>query len=159
MRIIAFIEDATLIQVILKHLGLWETKNHDPPPLDSFHTANELTVDESHTLKSHPVVIGSSKNCIICLSRFLPQPFFGQGRGAFAYDVIFMEFQKDVVTFFGRHAVGGPADGVCITFSISSVSDLIISIRHGTVFACGMVSIANPSGKAVTFQCCPFGHF
>jgi hypothetical protein len=47
MRIIAFIEDATLIQVILKHLGLWETKNHDPPPLDSFHTANELTVDES----------------------------------------------------------------------------------------------------------------
>jgi hypothetical protein len=49
MRIIAFIEDATLIQVILKHLGLWETKNHDPPPLDSFHTANELTVDESYS--------------------------------------------------------------------------------------------------------------
>jgi hypothetical protein len=35
--------------VILKHLGLWETKNHDPPPLDSFHTANELTVDESYS--------------------------------------------------------------------------------------------------------------
>ena len=49
MRVIAFIEDATLIQVILKHLGLWETKNHDPPPLDSFHTANELTVDESYS--------------------------------------------------------------------------------------------------------------
>jgi hypothetical protein len=44
MRIIVFIEDTTLIQVILKHPGLWETKNHDPPPLDSFHTTNELTV-------------------------------------------------------------------------------------------------------------------
>ena len=48
MRIIAFIEAATLIQVILKHLGLWETKNHDPPNRNSFHIANELTVDESY---------------------------------------------------------------------------------------------------------------
>ena len=49
MRIIAFIEDAALIQVILKHLGLWETKNHDPPSRNSSHTSNELTVDESYS--------------------------------------------------------------------------------------------------------------
>lgn len=49
MRIIAFIEDATLIQVILKHLGLWETNNHGPPSRNSSHTANELTVDESYS--------------------------------------------------------------------------------------------------------------
>jgi hypothetical protein len=49
MRIIACIEDATLIQVILKDLGLWETNNHGPPTTDSSHTANELSVDESYS--------------------------------------------------------------------------------------------------------------
>ncbi len=49
MRIIAFIEDAKLIQVILKHLGLWETQNHDPPNDNPSNTANELTVDESYS--------------------------------------------------------------------------------------------------------------
>lgn len=49
MRIIAFIEDATLIQVILKHIGLWVTKNHDPPNRNSSHIADELTVDESYS--------------------------------------------------------------------------------------------------------------
>jgi hypothetical protein len=64
MRIIAFIEDATLIQVILKHLGLWETKNNDPPPLDSFHTANELTVDESYS--QIPLPIPSTEVKLFC---------------------------------------------------------------------------------------------
>ena len=31
MKMIAFIEDADIIQMILTHLGLWETRNHDPP--------------------------------------------------------------------------------------------------------------------------------
>src|SRR3990170_912556 len=31
MRIIAFIENDTTIQRILKHLGLWETRSHSPP--------------------------------------------------------------------------------------------------------------------------------
>jgi len=31
MHFIASIEDADIIQMILKHLGLWETRNHDPP--------------------------------------------------------------------------------------------------------------------------------
>jgi len=31
MRIISFIEDLSVIKVILKHLNLWETNNHDPP--------------------------------------------------------------------------------------------------------------------------------
>ena len=35
MRIIASIEDATLIQLILKHLGLWDTNNHGPPNRNS----------------------------------------------------------------------------------------------------------------------------
>jgi hypothetical protein len=48
MRIIAFIEDATLIHMIPKHPSLWETKNHDPPNRNSLHTVNELTVDESY---------------------------------------------------------------------------------------------------------------
>lgn len=32
MRIIAFIEEDVIIQKILKHLGLWETRSHSPPP-------------------------------------------------------------------------------------------------------------------------------
>lgn len=32
MRIIAFVEEATVIKKILLHLNLWDTHNHDPPP-------------------------------------------------------------------------------------------------------------------------------
>lgn len=32
MRIISLIEDKETIKKILVHLGLWETRNHDPPP-------------------------------------------------------------------------------------------------------------------------------
>jgi hypothetical protein len=32
MRIIAFIGEDAIIQKILKHLGLWETRSHSPPP-------------------------------------------------------------------------------------------------------------------------------
>jgi hypothetical protein len=42
MRIIAFIEDDMVIKKILKHLGLWETHNHDPPPRKTSHIP-ELT--------------------------------------------------------------------------------------------------------------------
>ncbi len=36
MRIISFIEDSETIKKILVHLGLWETRNHDPPPKKTF---------------------------------------------------------------------------------------------------------------------------
>jgi hypothetical protein len=35
MKIIAFIDDDALIKKILTHLGLWQTRNHDPPPENS----------------------------------------------------------------------------------------------------------------------------
>ena len=35
------------IKKILKHLGLWETHNHDPPAHDLAHIANDLTYDDS----------------------------------------------------------------------------------------------------------------
>ena len=34
MRIISFIEDGGVVEKILRHLGLWETRNHDPPAPD-----------------------------------------------------------------------------------------------------------------------------
>jgi hypothetical protein len=46
MRIIGFIDDNELVKKILKHLGLWETRNHDPPPENSF-SIPELTYDDS----------------------------------------------------------------------------------------------------------------
>jgi hypothetical protein len=48
MRIIAFIEDDQIIQKILKHLGLWETNNHDPPARNPSQTANETTYDDPY---------------------------------------------------------------------------------------------------------------
>ncbi len=31
MKIISFIEDLDIIEKILRHLGLWDIHNHDPP--------------------------------------------------------------------------------------------------------------------------------
>ena len=52
MKVIAFIEDDTLIKKILKHLGLWEIRNHDPPQLDNAHTPtieSELACDYTYS--------------------------------------------------------------------------------------------------------------
>ena len=38
MKVISFIEEDALIKIILKHLGLWEIRIHDPPQLDIEHT-------------------------------------------------------------------------------------------------------------------------
>ncbi len=46
MRVIAFIEDPVVIKKNLKHLGLWETRNHDPPPENSSYI-HELTYDDT----------------------------------------------------------------------------------------------------------------
>ncbi len=32
MKIISFIEEIEIIEMILRHLGLWDIRNHDPPP-------------------------------------------------------------------------------------------------------------------------------
>lgn len=34
MRIIGFINDGGVVEKILRHLGLWQTRNHDPPAPD-----------------------------------------------------------------------------------------------------------------------------
>lgn len=34
MKIIAFIEELYLIEKILRHLELWDIRNHDPPESD-----------------------------------------------------------------------------------------------------------------------------
>jgi hypothetical protein len=51
MKVISFIEDDALIKKILKHLGLWDTRNHDPPHLDDAHIATieiERTYDYTY---------------------------------------------------------------------------------------------------------------
>jgi hypothetical protein len=47
MKIIAFIEQQEVIMKILRHLNLWDTHNHDPPPQNSPHMP-ELAYDDSH---------------------------------------------------------------------------------------------------------------
>lgn len=52
MKIISFIEDDALIKKILQHLGLWETRNHDPPQADDTHIRaieTELTYDYTYS--------------------------------------------------------------------------------------------------------------
>ncbi|MBR9979875.1 MAG: hypothetical protein KFF50_02485 [Desulfatitalea sp.] len=52
MRITAFIEEQPVIRKILSHLGLWETRNHDPPkaradPIPTFESG--FTIDTSYS--------------------------------------------------------------------------------------------------------------
>jgi len=39
MKIISFIEDKAVIEKILRQLGLWENRNHDPPAGSISHIA------------------------------------------------------------------------------------------------------------------------
>ena len=48
MRIIAFIEDSGVVEKILRHLGLWETRNHDPPVPDGLRSP-EFTLDDDYS--------------------------------------------------------------------------------------------------------------
>jgi hypothetical protein len=52
MKIISFIEDELLIKKILIHIGLWDTRNHDPPKSDGTHIPaieTELTYDYTYS--------------------------------------------------------------------------------------------------------------
>ena len=52
MKVIAFIEDEALVRKILIHLGLWETRSHDPPQHDSAHIqtiGTQLTYDYTYS--------------------------------------------------------------------------------------------------------------
>jgi hypothetical protein len=52
MKIISFIENDALIKKILHHLGLWETRNHDPSQCDDTHIPaieTELTYDYTNS--------------------------------------------------------------------------------------------------------------
>ena len=46
MKIIAFIEEIDIIEIILKHLGLWETRNHDPPGETAIQTTEWIYDDQ-----------------------------------------------------------------------------------------------------------------
>jgi hypothetical protein len=46
MKVIAFIEQRQVIEKILRHLKMWDTHNHDPPPANSPYIS-ELTYDDS----------------------------------------------------------------------------------------------------------------
>jgi len=45
MRIISFIEDLGVVEKILKNAGLWETRNHDPPPQPACHIPEPIYED------------------------------------------------------------------------------------------------------------------
>ena len=48
MKVISVIEDQAVIRKILKHLGLWETRNHDPPTVKNQHPI-EFTYDNAYS--------------------------------------------------------------------------------------------------------------
>lgn len=48
MRIISFIEDGGVVVKILRHLGLWETRNHGPPAPDGPRSP-EFTHDDDYS--------------------------------------------------------------------------------------------------------------
>ena len=52
MKIISIIEDDKIIAKILRHLGLWETRSHDPPAPKAF-PDSELIYDDSYSQLPH----------------------------------------------------------------------------------------------------------
>jgi len=48
MKAISFIEEIEIIEMILRHLGLWDIRNHDPPPPTPVYIP-ELIYDDSDT--------------------------------------------------------------------------------------------------------------
>ena len=42
MKTISIIEDKAVIKKILQHLGLWETRSHDPPICNNPHTPDAI---------------------------------------------------------------------------------------------------------------------
>jgi len=48
MKIISFIERKEVIEKILRHLGLWDTRNHDPPVRNTPHTP-EFNYDDDYS--------------------------------------------------------------------------------------------------------------
>ncbi|MGD8847061.1 MAG: hypothetical protein PVI54_16175 [Desulfobacteraceae bacterium] len=51
IKVISFIEDDALIKKILAHLGLWDTRKHDPPQSNEVHIPTfetELTNDYTY---------------------------------------------------------------------------------------------------------------
>jgi len=47
MKIISFIEDLDIIEKILRHLDLWDIRNHDPPIQQPY--ISELVYDDSES--------------------------------------------------------------------------------------------------------------
>ena len=44
MKVTGFIEEIEIIEMILRHLGLWDIRNHDPPVPDSVHISELVYV-------------------------------------------------------------------------------------------------------------------
>ena len=52
MRILAFIEDEEVIEKILRHLGLWDSKSRPPPKVKALSATIYLDDSESQDLPS-----------------------------------------------------------------------------------------------------------
>jgi hypothetical protein len=48
MKMISFIEDKDVIEKILRHLGLWKSRNHDPPAAEGPRSL-EFTYDDDYS--------------------------------------------------------------------------------------------------------------
>ncbi len=55
MSIISFIEELDIIEKILRHLGLWDLRNHDPPKPMISDSIPDLVYDFSDERKLHYV--------------------------------------------------------------------------------------------------------
>ncbi len=48
MKIISIIDDFEIIDKILKHLNLWDIRNHDPPEIEPVHIPELTYIDDSN---------------------------------------------------------------------------------------------------------------
>ena len=50
MKIISFIEEIKIIEMILRHLGFWDIRNHDPSALDPIPIPENVARKVTYTL-------------------------------------------------------------------------------------------------------------
>lgn len=55
MKIISIIDDFKIIDKILKHLNLWDIRNHDPPEVEPIYIPELTYVDHGNSGSQIPV--------------------------------------------------------------------------------------------------------
>jgi len=120
MRVISIIEDQAIIKKILQHLGIWETRSHDPPACKIHNISNFLN-------RSRPAIIFSS-------SQKLTRKAYRLSTLKFSATSLF-PFDKSTACLLYDVQSGAVSLGDLSTFSAPQDDVLILFLTHHRAYA------------------------